>query len=433
MSIRVRFAPSPTGFLHIGGARTALFNWLFSRSKNGQFILRIEDTDPSRSKKEYYEIIIKDLTWLGLSWDKLYHQSERLNIYRREAQKLVKKGLAYKTKEKGQEAIIYRMPSKNLEAEDLIHKKVDFDTSVLKDIVLIKSDGYPAYNFACVVDDALMQITHVIRGDDHLSNLPKQLLLYEALKYKKPHFAHIPLIKGEDKKMLSKRHGAVSVSAYIKRGYIQEGFFNYLLLLGWSPGNNQEIITQKEAIDLFSLDRVRKTSSIFDRKKLDWINKKHIEKYKTRDLTNKIKDYLDYIDFDYSKITHKKLEDIVSLYHNRIYNFKDFIEKADFFFSDLPNYNEKAVNKFLKQTEKTLFAKIIKSLEKIDNFNKENIEAKLGSLKDELNISGRKIFQSVRIAITGKEVSPGLFETLQVLGKKDSIKRLQYAESKFCR
>jgi glutamyl/glutaminyl-tRNA synthetase len=259
------------------------------------------------------------------------------------------------------------------------------------------------------------------------------LLLYEALKYKKPHFAHIPLIKGEDKKMLSKRHGAVSVSAYIKRGYIQEGFFNYLLLLGWSPGNNQEIITQKEAIDLFSLDRVRKTSSIFDRKKLDWINKKHIEKYKTRDLTNKIKDYLDYIDFDYSKITHKKLEDIVSLYHNRIYNFKDFIEKADFFFSDLPNYNEKAVNKFLKQTEKTLFAKIIKSLEKIDNFNKENIEAKLGSLKDELNISGRKIFQSVRIAITGKEVSPGLFETLQVLGKKDSIKRLQYAESKFCR
>src|SRR3989338_9561788 len=236
--VRVRFAPSPTGFLHIGGARTALFNWMYARAQSGKFILRIEDTDLERSKPEYFEEILKSMEWLGLNWDEFYKQSERFDIYKQHAQKLLDEGKAY---QEGP-AVILRMPKQQVKIYDLIRDEIVFDTETLKDQVLMKSDGSPSYGFACVVDDALMEISHVIRGEDHISNTPKQMIIYQSLGFKPPKFAHLPLIMGMDRARLSKRTGATAVSDYQKEGFLSEGVVNYLMLLGWSPGNNQEVV-----------------------------------------------------------------------------------------------------------------------------------------------------------------------------------------------
>jgi glutamyl-tRNA synthetase len=423
MSIRVRFAPSPTGYLHIGGARTAIFNWLFAKNKEGKFILRIEDTDLHRSEKKYLDSILDNLKWLRLDWDEIYHQSERLNIYKKYAQKLLEEEKAYL--DKG--AIIFKVKHKNIEVFDLIHKKIQFDTSLLKDIVLIKSDGYPAYNFACCLDDALMKITHVIRGDDHISNLPKQVLLYDSLGFKLPEFAHIPLIMGEDKKRLSKRHGAVSIQSYKNQGYLSEGLFNYLLLLGWSAGDNKELISKEEAIKLFSLDRVRKTSASFGRKKLDWINKQYIKSYDITALADMI---ILYLKRKNKKIDNReRLEQMVGVFHNRMCNFEDFINQADFFFQELPDYKEEAVTKFLRgKVKKETFSLLIEELGRIKDFRKDTLEQITRSLIDKLAISGKDLIHPVRVALTGKTVSPGLFETMEALGKEAVVKRLQYAK-----
>ncbi|MBL8014333.1 MAG: glutamate--tRNA ligase, partial [Candidatus Omnitrophica bacterium] len=249
--VRVRFAPSPTGFLHIGGARTALFNWMYARAQNGQFILRIEDTDQVRSKEEYLHEIMESMTWLGLNWDEFYKQSERFDIYRKYAKQLLDEGKAYKDGE----AVILKVPEKIIKMYDLIRDEISVATSEIKDQVLMKSDGSPTYSFACVVDDALMEISCVIRGEDHISNTPKQILIYEALGFKVPKFAHLPLILDPEGGRMSKRAGATAVTEYRELGFLPEGVVNYLMLLGWSPGNNQEVVPLANALKNFSIKK----------------------------------------------------------------------------------------------------------------------------------------------------------------------------------
>ena len=273
--VRVRFAPSPTGYLHIGSVRTALFNWLYARSQGGVFILRIEDTDQKRSSDVYMQEILTDLKWLGLNWDEgPYFQAKRFDIYRACAQNLLEKGLAYKDGE----AIIFKIPDEKIKIYDLVHGEIEVDNTLIDDLVLMKSDGSPAYNFACVVDDIEMQISHVIRGDDHISNTNKQVALYSALGVKPPKFAHIPLILGPDKAPLSKRFGAVSITDYRSMGYLSQAIVNYLSLLGWSPGDNKEFMSVSEIVKRFSLKRINKTGAEFNQDKLRWINGEHIRK-----------------------------------------------------------------------------------------------------------------------------------------------------------
>ncbi|MDD2654461.1 MAG: glutamate--tRNA ligase family protein, partial [Candidatus Omnitrophica bacterium] len=272
--IRVRFAPSPTGNLHIGGARTALFNWLYAKSQKGQFILRIEDTDAKRSAQQYLDEILFSLKWLGFDWDEIYYQSKRQDIYKEYAGKLVKEAKA--THSEG--AIIYTVPERKIKVYDLIRGEIEFDAEDIKDQVLMKSDGTPTYNFACVVDDATMNITHVIRGDDHISNTPKQIMLYEALGFNLPKFAHLPLILGKDGGRLSKRTGATAISEYRNMGYLPEALVNYLMLLGWSPDANQEIVPIERAIKNFSIKKVNKTAAVFSIEKLNWINNQYLKK-----------------------------------------------------------------------------------------------------------------------------------------------------------
>ncbi|MEE8317357.1 MAG: glutamate--tRNA ligase family protein, partial [Candidatus Omnitrophota bacterium] len=263
--VRVRFAPSPTGSLHVGSARTALFNWLYARVQSGKFILRIEDTDKKRSSDAYLKEIISDLEWLGLTWDEgPYFQARRLDLYLSYADRLIKQGSAYRDKE----AVIFKVPAEKIKIYDLVHEEIEVDNSLIGELVLIKSDRMPAYNFACVVDDIDMRISHVIRGDDHISNTNKQLALYNALGARPPKFAHIPLILGSDKARLSKRFGAVSISEYREKGYLAEAMVNYLALLGWSPGDNREFMERPQIVKNFSFKRVNKAGAEFNEDKL---------------------------------------------------------------------------------------------------------------------------------------------------------------------
>src|SRR3990167_1191808 len=279
--IKVRFAPSPTGYLHIGGARTALFNWMYARAQAGKFVLRVEDTDRQRSRQEFVDEILESMRWLGLVWDELYYQSARFDIYRQQAQKLLDEGKAYKDGE----AVILKIPVQEIKIDDLIRGEIAFDTATIKDQVLMKSDGSPTYSFACVVDDALMEVSHVIRGDDHISNTPKQMIIYQALGLKIPKFAHLPLIMDTEGGRMSKRAGAVAVTDYQKQGFLPEAIVNYLMLLGWSPGPNQEVVKIETAVKSFSIKKINKTAAVFSMDKLRWINAQYIKKYETSKLT----------------------------------------------------------------------------------------------------------------------------------------------------
>jgi len=424
--IRVRFAPSPTGNLHIGGGRTALFNWLFSQSQKGKFILRIEDTDKERSKKEFVDEILYSLKWLGFNWDEIYYQSERFDAYRMQADKLLQSGLAYIEKSpEGKEAIIYKVPPKKIQVQDLIRGQIEFDSSLIKDQVLIKSDGTPTYNFACVVDDSQMNITHIIRGDDHISNTPKQVLLYEAMGLELPKFAHLPLIMGVDGGRLSKRTGATAISDYRKMGYLSEALLNYLLLLSWAPGDNRELISVKEATQLFDIKNVNKTSATFDLKKLDWINNQYLKIADPEQLANELipllqaKGYLDPSNYD-----RKYLLDLVKLFQARLPRLNDFVEWADFFFVDEPPVEEAAKVKYLTQDLSKEFNLFVQRLNGLDKFEIVNIEECFRQLVAELGIEAKKLIHPIRVALTGKTIGPGLFEVIYYLGKERSIKRL---------
>jgi len=423
--VRVRFAPSPTGNLHIGGSRTALFNWLFARHHQGKFILRIEDTDKNRSKEEFLKEILDSLKWLGLDWDEgPYFQSERVKIYLEYAQKLLNQGLAYA--EEG--AIIYRVLPGSIAVDDLIHGKIVFDTQEIKDQVLIKKDGLPTYNFACVIDDSGMQMTHVIRGDDHISNTPKQVLLYKALGFALPRFAHIPLILGEDRSRLSKRTGATAISEYRKMGYLPEALVNYLALLGWSPGENQEVISKKQMIEKFSLEKVNKTAAAFSDDKLDWINSQYIRMMDLNKLLPLLKDRLAEKGWLKDSVEENWVKELVHLLHKRIKTLEDFVEQTEFIFQDKIDYEQTAIEEFLKNKPYLSdgFAKLISGLKEVSAFDIKGIELLLRSIAEGLKFSAKDFILPVRVAVTGKSVSPPLFESIFLLGKEKTIERLQY-------
>ena len=427
--VRVRFAPSPTGNLHIGGARTAIFNWLYARAKGGKFILRIEDTDQVRSKKEFLDEILLSLKWLGFNWDELYHQSERFDIYRQHAQRLLKEGKAYIEKnEAGQEAVIYKVTPQTVEVNDLIRGKIEFDAESIKDQVLIKSDGTPTYNFACVVDDATMDITHVIRGDDHISNTPKQVLLYQALGLKIPEFAHLPLILGAEGGRLSKRTGATAISEYRSMGYLSEALTNYLLLLSWSPGGDREIIGLEEAVKLFDVKDVKKTAATFDMDKLNWLNNQYLKSADSQELLVALlpglieKGYIKPDNFD-----RNYLVSLVKLFQGRLTTLNDFADWADFFLCDQINMDPAAEKKHLAQDLSREFGMFIERLDLLAQFDVASIESCFRQLVEELGIESKALIHPVRVALTGKTIGPGLFEVIYYLGRERANTRLRKA------
>lgn len=427
--VRVRFAPSPTGNLHIGGARTSLFNWLFARSCQGKFILRIEDTDKQRSKKEFLDEILNSLEWLGMSWDELYFQSERFDIYRDYAGRLLDKGLAYKERAEGGdgEAVVFKVQPQKVKIFDIIRGEIEFDSESIKDQVLMKSDNTPTYNFACVIDDALMNMTHIIRGDDHISNTPKQVIIYNALGFKPPKFAHLPLILGSEGGRLSKRTGATAISDFRKMGYLPEGLLNYLLLLGWSPGANQEIIGMEEAIRKFSLKKANKTAATFDFDKLEWINGQHIKKADPERLADLVVPFLregkimEGNNFDRNFILY-----LVKLLHNRMLLLTDFVKWGRAFFSDNLEFEPEGVEKYLAQDLSKSFLLLNERFKALAPFKEEAIEKAFRDLTVELGIKTGDLVHPVRLALTGRTAGPGLFETIAILGKDKTISRLNF-------
>ncbi|MFH0790088.1 MAG: glutamate--tRNA ligase [Candidatus Omnitrophota bacterium] len=445
--IKVRFAPSPTGYLHIGGSRTALFNWLYAKAKGGKFVLRIEDTDVLRSQKEYLDEILDSLQWLGFAWDELYYQSQRFDLYREFADKLLKQGRAYlqkpedriqntahpsaapRTDKEQQEpkgdAVIFKVEPQKIKINDLIRGEIEFDTMLIKDQVLIKSDGTPTYNFACVVDDAAMNITHVIRGDDHISNTPKQVLLYEALGFTLPEFAHLPLILSKEGGRLSKRKGATAISDYRKMGYLSTAMVNYLLLLGWSPGGNREIIEISEVLKIFDVNNINKTAAVLDLDKLDWINNQYLKKEDPEKLADELiplligKNYIEKENFDRNYIIS-----LIQLFQGRLTTINDFIDWADFFFlRDIP-IDPAAEKKYLTQDLSKEFRLFIARLENLDKFDLVSIETGFREMVKELNIETKTIIHPIRVALTGKTIGPGLFEVIYYLGLDRTKQRL---------
>lgn len=428
--VKVRFAPSPTGYLHIGGARTALFNWLFARHNKGIFLLRIEDTDQQRSTEEATQAILDSMQWLGLDWDEgPYYQSQRLSVYKQYAENLIPQGKAfYDTDADGRKAIRFKMLDGVTEINDLIHGTITFDTALIEDFVILKADGFPTYNFACVVDDAEMGITHIIRGDDHISNTPKQIALYNAFGLKTPEFAHIPMILGEDGSRLSKRHGATSVTEYRDKGYLPHALVNFLALLGWSPGNDQEIISIGEMIEKFSLKRVNKTSAQFNNVKLDWMNGQYIKNSPVDLLTKEATFFFEKSGIvDMTSISSEWMGNLVKLYHERFKTFQDLLSQTKFFFSDTIEYDQAAVDKFFKKEGiAELLEAVYSAITPVDIFDKEHLEDCLRTLTTKKGIGFSKIAQPIRVAITGKSVSAGIFETMELLGKEKTQKRLRY-------
>ncbi|MFH2138996.1 MAG: glutamate--tRNA ligase [Candidatus Omnitrophota bacterium] len=417
----VRFAPASTGYLHVGGARTCLFNWLYARVTQGKFILRIEDTDLNRSKKEYLDEILDSLQWMGLNWDELYHQSERFEIYKEHAQKLLDSGKAYKDGE----AIIYKVPENiKIKFFDVLHGEIAIDTEYIKDQVLMKSDGSPAYNFCCVVDDALMGMTHIIRGDDHIANTPKQIMIYEALGFKVPKFVHIPMILGEDKSKLSKRHGATSISEYRKQGYLPQALVNYLALLGWNPGNNKELFTLENLVKEFSVKRINKTAAVFDVEKLNWINGQYIKNIDQDKLTDLIIPLLKDRGYISDDIDRAWLNGVIDLYKTRFDTLPKFLDLTGFLFTDTVNYEEEPASKFLVPEVADNLEAVKDALAALTCFNVADIEQSVREVVEKLNIKAGELIHPLRVALTGGTVSPGIFEIIHFLGKDKAVERL---------
>lgn len=437
--VRVRFAPSPTGYLHVGGVRTALFNWLFARNKGGKFILRIEDTDRARSTKEALDDILESLKWLGLNWDSgPFFQSERLDIYRKYAEELIKKGYAYKSsnikvdtsvsESEDEEvksnipqgdAVVFKSRGEKVVINDIVHRKIEFDSSLLNDFVILKSDGMPTYNFACVIDDALMQITHVIRGDDHISNTPKQIMVYRALGFTEPLFAHVPMILGPDGTRLSKRHGATSVNEYRRQGYLPKTLLNFLALLGWAPGEDKEILPLDEIIKRFSLERITGKSAVFNLEKLGWMNGVYISELPSDEMVALCKQFLP---------NAGNLHKIVPLFKKRIKLLSEIRDATEYFFKEEINYDKEAVGKFLTaKTSKDLLIKVREKLEGLGQFEIPEIESVLRGLVNELGTSSRELMQTLRAAITGRTISAGIFETMEGMGKELVLKHIDQA------
>jgi len=419
--IRVRFAPSPTGYLHIGGARAALFNWMYARSQDGKFILRIEDTDLERSKQEYCDEIIQSMAWLGFTADEVYRQRERFELYRREAERLVQEDKAYRDGP----AVLLKKTAEEIRVFDLIRGEIQFDPETLKDEVLMKSDGSPTYGFACVVDDALMEISHVIRGEDHISNTPKQIMIYQALGFKPPKFAHLPLIMGADGARLSKRTGAVAVSDYKKEGFLPEALVNYLMLLGWSPGDNQEIMPLATAIKKFSLKKINKAAAVFSMDKLKWVNGQYIKQKDPDALTKELASFLKEKGFIDENCDPARLKQIVGLYKNRMTTFAEFTERTAYLFQDAPGIDPDLQEKYFSDVPASKFQELAKRLAAVEGFDKETAEKAFKEAVAALGLTMADLVHPVRVALTGSDVGPGLFETMELLGQDKTVSRLK--------
>lgn len=481
--IRVRFAPSPSGFLHIGGARTALYNWLYARNRGGQFILRIEDTDQSRSTEEAIEAICDALRFLGLNWDEgpgeggevgPYRQTARIDKYLVEAKKLVEQDKAYwcyctpeelkerrktllksgkpprydrrclalsdEEKEqylkKGQKcALRFRIPEEGTTAfHDSIRGDVSFENKEISDFVILRSDNTPTYNLAVVVDDALMQISHVIRGEDHLSNTPKQILLYQALGFEVPQFAHLPMIVGADRTPLSKRHGAIDVGEFRIQGYLKEALVNYIAILGWSYDDATTLFSIPELIEKFSLERVSTSPALFDIDKLKWMNGQYIRQMNLTELTRRCLPFLEeagLIKQEPDDERFKWLEKIIALEQERVKKLEEVAQAIDFFFADQVEYDAKSVEKVLKRQKDA--QKVLKlaeeRLDSLTDFKRGSIEETLRELQEKLELKPKLVFQPVRVAVTGRMVSPPLFETIELLGKEKTTARLKAVQT----
>jgi len=458
--VRVRFAPSPTGYLHIGGARTALFNWLFAHKHEGQFLLRIEDTDQERSSQEMVAEILKSLRWLGLDWSgEVWYQSQRLAIYRQQAKELVTNRKGYycfceKPTVEGQEggnkcschlltvkeketllqqgkkpAIRFWVPDGTTVFEDAVHGSLEFNNAEIENFVVLRADASPTYYLAVVVDDHDMGITHVIRGDDHISNTPKQVLLYHAFGWNLPTFAHVPLILGSDMKRLSKRHGATAVSEYFNSGIMPAALVNYLALLGWSPGDDREIMTRDEMIASFSLEGISKKSAVFDSVKLEWVNSEHIKSYPSESLVDLVSPYLLTANLvGAEELSQKRpyLLAVLELFKTRMKTLGDLAKYGRYFFVDPERYDGSALKKYWEPNTKKHLTEFRAELEKIAVFHAAEIETLLRNLAVKLGIPAAKIIHPVRIVLTGFAVSPSLFEMIEVLGKEVCLRRIEH-------
>lgn len=479
-NVRVRFAPSPTGSLHIGGARTALFNLLFARHNNGTFVLRIEDTDTERSTEESTQQILRSLKWLGLDWDEgpekggdfgPYFQSQRLELYKKEVDRLLAEGKAYycycspeelserreaalkagkppkydgrcrnltpeqrkKFEDEGRPYTIrLKMPEEGQTAvEDLIRGTVVFDNSVLDDLIIVKSNGIPTYNFACVVDDNAMKMTHIIRAEEHLSNTPKQIQTYLALGYEIPKFAHVPMILAPDRSKLSKRHGATSVEEFRDQGYLAESIINYLTLLGWSPEGTEEIFDMDKAIREFTLERVNKTAAIYDVKKLTWINGHYMRELDLEYITEQTIPFMikkGIITEEEARDNFDYIKKVVEISRDRAKTLDELADTISFFFKDVTEYEEKGVKKhFSKENAAKLLTLGAEALEKLEDFTHDKTEETFRNITADMGLKAAEIIHPTRLAITGRTVGPGLFDIIVLLGREKTVERMRKA------
>lgn len=439
--IVTRFAPSPTGLLHGGNYRTAVFSYLFTRQRGGKFIVRIEDTDRERSKKEYEENILESLAWLDLEYDALYRQSELVEKHSQALQKLINSGHAYVSKEEAKdgsgvmrELVRFKNPGKRISFDDLIRGKIEIDTTDLGDFVIAKSITEPLFHIAVVVDDAAMGITHIVRGEDHIANTPRQLLLYEALGYNVPHYAHLPLVLDDARAKLSKRRGAQPLTYYRDNGYLPSAILNFLALLGWNPGTDKEIFTKDELVETFTLERVQKSSGIFNVEKLNWINKEHIKLLSKEERVKNIDAFLPDNIKQLPSYSQEKLETISDVLIEHITHFGEIRTMAEdgdleYFFVPPTFSKEKLFWKdetdAVKLCERlTHVHELLESIPE-DKFTKDHIKEMLW---DYATKEGRgQVLWPTRFALSGKEKSPDPFQLASILGKKDTLERINAA------
>ncbi len=459
--IRTRFAPSPTGSLHIGGARTALFNYLYAKHHNGVFVLRIEDTDIERSKEEHTKGILEGLAWLGINWDEgPFFQTARMDLYREYAYKLLEAGKAYKcyctaeTLEKKREnalkegrkpiydrtcrdqktrddsdglpyVIRFKSP---IEGEvsfvDLVRGKITFRCEELDDLIIFRSDSTPTYNFTVVIDDALMGITHIVRGDDHINNTPRQILIYEALGFPVPQFAHVPLIHGKDKTRLSKRHGATNLLEYRNDGFLPEALINYLARLGWAYGD-EEVFSRDDLIGKFDLNNVGKSPSIFDMDKLSWLNGHYLKTLPVEEVARRLIPFIEALGVAIEDTN--MVSPIVVNLRDRSKTLKDMALQAEFFFRDDFTYDETARGKFLTVATKPILEDFYKGLMELPSLEGDKTKGLIEGLVGKYNTKPVNIIQPIRVALSGKTVTPGIFEVIEILGRKNVEKRVARA------
>lgn len=424
--IRVRFAPSPTGSLHIGSVRTTLFNYLFARSQKAKMLLRIEDTDRERSLPEYEQNIYRDLSWLGLDYDeKPVRQSDDFSYYLKLAETLIAQGKAYRKTAEGKEAVYFRAAKKKVSFNDLIHGPIEFDTEMFDDLVIIKSDGSPTYHFGCVADDHRMGITHVIRGDDHISNTPKQILLYEGLGYAVPQFAHLPLILGNDGAPLSKRHGSVSITAFKEEGFLPQALLNFIALLGWCPEGDREIFSLAELVERFQISKVNQTAAAFNHEKLQWMNGEYI---KVLPRENYLEKLLEYVKTYYPQYAESEVRRAAPLFQERIRTFRDFVELAEYFLKEEIIFDPEAVAKHWSESGTPgVLREMQEVLAGADFSDVAGLEAAIRGLAAKLGVKAGNLIHPLRVAVTGKKMSPGVFELISALGKERVLRRLEIA------